>query len=117
MRKGSIFGHRRSLDVAVRVTGEAARIARVDGIVRGPGPAAEAGGLVIAEGLLDFVAGVHHEWSVLGNRFADGTALQQQQLGFIGTVLKRDARRIEFYGGMALQKLVVDAERTSTEKV
>src|SRR5205085_427521 len=99
------------------MTGEAALSARVHRIVDRPGPSAEAGGLIIAEGLVNFVARVHDEWAVLGDGFSDRTALQQEQFGFIGAVLKCDCARIEFHGAMLVDKLFVDPDGTSAEKV
>ena len=87
-RTFSVRGHRHAFDSATCVAGKAAFGAREYWIVGGPGPSAESRGLVIAKGLLDFVTGVHDEWAVLGDRLADGTALKQQQFGFVRTILK-----------------------------
>src|SRR3569623_2451419 len=72
------------------VPGEATLLARMHGLVAGPGPAAEAGALVTGEGLADLRLGVHDEGTVLRDRLADGPALQQQHLALVGARLQRD---------------------------
>ena len=49
-----------------------------------PGPAAEAGALVVGERLLDLGLGVHHERPVLDDGLADRAPLQHQHLGAVG---------------------------------
>ncbi|MNT02972.1 hypothetical protein D3C72_1374880 [compost metagenome] len=64
--------------MAVGEAREAAGVARVHGALGIPGPAAEAGRLVIGEGLHDVVAGVADEGAVLGDGLGDRAALQHQ---------------------------------------
>src|SRR5450755_5072608 len=68
-------GRRRSFDAAVGVAGEAALGAGVNGIVAGPGPAAELCALVVGDRLLDLPARVHHEGSVVHHRLTDRAPL------------------------------------------
>ena len=65
---------------AVCVTCVTPLTTRKDRIVCRPGPAAEAGSLVVLEGLLDFGTGIHDERTVLTDRLADRFPLQQQEL-------------------------------------
>src|SRR3954469_6857669 len=69
-----------ALDAAVGVAGEPALGARVHRVVRRPRPAAEPGALVVEERLLDLLASVHHERTMLHHRLADRLALQDEQL-------------------------------------
>ena len=47
--------------------------------VIGPGPAAEAGGAIVGESLVDLLLGVHNKRAVLGDRLADRYPLQKQE--------------------------------------
>ena len=61
------------------MSGEAGLVAGVGGGVVGPGPAAEAGFLVIGDGIVDFLFGVHDKGAVLSDRLVYGQTLQQQE--------------------------------------
>ena len=71
-----------ALDGPVGVLCEPPGVARMNRLVSGPGPPAEAGSLVVREGALQFFARVHHEGSVLRDGLADWLALKEKDLGF-----------------------------------
>ena len=67
--------------------------ARLGSVVRRliwPGPATELGGLIVAESVLDFALGVHHEWAVLRHRLSDRSALQDHDLDAFGPSTELD---------------------------
>ena len=65
------------LDLPVGMQGESAFRAVVNRIGPRPGPAAEAGGALVDESLLQFLRGVHDERPHLEHRRSDRPALQQ----------------------------------------
>ena len=73
-------------DPAIREFSKPSAVPGVHWSVRWPLPAAKTRTLVVNEGLLQFFSTVHYEWAVLGDRFANGSALQQQYLGHLGAV-------------------------------
>src|SRR6185295_14506646 len=94
----------RTFNAAVGVTRESAFTTREYRLIRGPGPAAETGPLVIGKRLMDLVACVHDERTVLRHGFSDRPALQQQELAFVGTVVQRDVTSsIQMYGRILIQ--------------
>jgi len=70
------------------VSGEAGLVAGVGGGVVGPWPAAKAGFLVVRDGVMDFLFGVHDERTVLGNGLVYGQSLQQQEFTGFGAVFQ-----------------------------
>ena len=73
----------RPLHAPVRKARKARLLARVNGLLAGPGPAAEARPLEVRVGLLDLRARAHHERPVLHDGLVDGSALQEQQLALV----------------------------------
>src|SRR4051812_24252150 len=70
----------RMFHATVRVLREATLLPRMYGRVVREWPAPELRALVVAERLLQLGAGVHDERPILGNRLADRTSLQKQDL-------------------------------------
>src|SRR5206468_12678318 len=91
---------------------------RMNRIVRRPRPAAEAGALIIAECLVDFVARIHYERPILHDAFANRTTLQNEEFALIGPVLEDDfSFGIEVNRGMPSELPIVDFQRTASEKI
>src|SRR5262249_22210314 len=106
------------LHSAVGMTRESAFGAREYGFVGRPGPTAEAGPLVIAKGLLNFVAGVHDKRPILRDGFSDRPSLQQQELAFARAILDEHLIRIlKLNCDMAIDKLVIDLNRIASEEI
>ncbi len=72
------------LEASIGVPRETADVPRLYRVVGRPGPAAEPRALVVLQCLLNARLIVHHERSVLGDRFTNGSALQQEHLGARG---------------------------------
>src|SRR5438128_4387440 len=86
----------RALLAAVGVDRESALVARMHRRFALPGPAAELRAAVVGDRFVDLRLGIHDERTVLHHALADRAALQQEDLGFVGSVLEKDvARRLE----------------------
>src|SRR5690606_12287049 len=78
--EGGRSGLLRRVTAAIRMDGEVLSLVAVHRIRPLPLPATEPGALVVEEGLLNLLAGVHDEGTVLDDRLADGAPLQHEQL-------------------------------------
>src|SRR5690349_18882708 len=77
----------RTLFVAVGEASPMCGFARMNRAIALPWPAAEAGALIVGEGLHDLGARIHDERTVLRNGLADRLPLQHEELGDVATVV------------------------------
>ena len=82
------------------MTREPFRVAGMGGSVIRPLPATELVAAIVSKGLMDLCLCVHDKGAILRNRFVDGSALQQKQLGRLRTILEHDSGRRIKGGGV-----------------
>ena len=102
---------RDTLHAAVRVYCVTAFRMRKNGIVGWPWPSAKARSAVIVECLLYLCPRVHHERSILYDRFSDRPALKQKQFAFNGPIVERDLEvRLKLSFRVSRERLLSDPE-------
>ena len=102
---------------AVRMQGEAALAARMHRIRAWPGPTAELSALVVVDGLLNLLPGVHDKRAVGCDGFADGAAAQQQEFGWLLAILDHDGTGRQGNEGIGGYALAIDLKIFASEDI